>query len=98
MFINPDLYPDWQKLWLEILPEVWGKVEVCAVPAAVQGEPLGAGVVQVGLYTILPGLWHCLHARLWLLAPPGATSPASNIAIVTVAAVAAIEAVSQGVA
>ena len=98
MFINPDLYPDWQKLRLEILSEVWREVEVGAVTAAVQGEPLGPGVVQVGLDAVLPGLGHRLHAGLWLLAPPGAARPAANIVIVTVTAVAAVEAVSQGVA
>lgn len=98
MLINPDLYPDWQKLWLEILSEVRRKVEVGAVTAAVQGESLGAGVVQVGLDAVLPGLGHCLYTWLWLLAPPGAARPAANIVIVTVTAVAAVEAVSQGVA
>ena len=53
-------------------------------------------MVQVGLDAVLPGLGHRLHAGL--LAPPGAARPAANIVIVTVTAVAAVEAVSQGVA
>ena len=91
-------YPDWEKLGLQILSEVWGEVEVGAVGAAVQGEALGAGVVEVGLDAVLPGLGHGLHAGLGLLAPPGAARPATDIAIVTVTAVATVKAVSQGVA
>ena len=91
-------YPDWEKLGLQVLSEVWGEVEVGTVGAAVQGEALGAGVVEVSLDTVLPGLGHGLHAGLGLLAPSGAARPATDIAIVTVAAVAAIEAVSKGVA
>ena len=95
--MEPRSYPYWEKLWLKVLSEVWRKVKVGTVGAAVQGESLGARVVKVGLDAVLPGLGHGLDAGLGLLAPPRAASPAANIAIVTMAAVSTVKAVSQGV-